>query len=560
MTALWLLLLVSPAWAQEEGASDEAPELPFERDESDARPDPLAESPEEAAARAAAAEQADRLAIETLASLPADAVQLDLGAAMSTAVEANLGLRAKIRELEAAQGRVQAAWGPFMPFVFAGVSVSPGRSKDFQFFGSTVVANFGNNTAFNYNVGAGVNVFTGTNLQVRWSQFGFNSVQQTDSDQDLLDGDVTFQRRNADFTIELNQNLLEGISPNYQLRALHQAQLAEETADLDRQAQVATVVGDVFKAWLDLVAARRNVEISAISLRNASEQRDVTKARIAAGSLAPIELMRVEETVASRSADLLEAERAAEEANQSLRVLMGESAAAASFGQAIRPLGGIPRGVLPGRDREASMSVATERNVDLARQRRGVEGQLISEKAARHELLPSLDLNASYTSTGTGLGFDDAAAAQQEALTDIAQARLPGATVGVEFNMPLPDLGSIHNLRAAKADREAAELALDAAEQQVLAGVATAFRSIESFDKQVEVARVRTALASQNAEAAEATYQAGRNTLRDVLEAQQSLEEARQAEVAAEVQALKARVDLEVLRGTLLDALSIELP
>lgn len=72
------------------------------------------------------------------------------------------------------------------------------------------------------------------------------------------------------------------------------------------------------------------------------------------------------------------------------------------------------------------------------------------------------------------------------------------------------------------------------------------------------MAAVRTELASRNADAAEATYQAGRSTLRDVLEAQQALEEARQAEVAAQVQALKARVDLEIVRGTLLDALGVE--
>jgi len=555
----WLLILLPAlAFAQDDAAEEPAPEMPFQANGPDDRPDPLAEQPGDAAARAAAAEEADRRAIESLASLGPDAVNLDLQTALSRSVQSNLGLRAKIRELDAASSRVHAAWGPFLPFVFGGASVNPAQSKDFQFFGNELVAQLGRDTSYLYNVGAGINVFTGTNLQLRWNQVGVDSIRSVDSASGLLSGEVDFKRRTAAFTIELNQNLLEGISPNYQLRGLHQAQLAEETADLDRRAQVSTVVGDVFKAWLDLVAARRNVEISTISLRNAQEQRAVTQARISAGGLAPIELLRVDETVATRSADVLEAQRAAEEANQALQVLMGESPATAGFGAPIRPLGGIPRGVLPGRDREASLTVAVEQNVDLARQRRGVAGQSIAEKAARHELLPTLDLNASYTSSGVGLLREDQPNPQAEALDDVARATLPGATVGIEFSMPLPDLGAIHNIRAAVADREAAELAFKATEQQVLSGVASAFRSIQSFDKQVEVARVRTALASRNAEASEATYEAGRNTLREVLEAQESLEAARQAEVAAEVQALKARVDLEVLRGTLLDALSIE--
>ena len=60
-------------------------------------------------------------------------------------------------------------------------------------------------------------------------------------------------------------------------------------------------------------------------------------------------------------------------------------------------------------------------------------------------------------------------------------------------------------------------------------------------------------------EAAEATYSAGRNTLRDVLEAQAALKEARQALVQAQVNELKARLDLELLRGSLADTLELEL-
>ena len=123
--------------------------------------------------------------------------------------------------------------------------------------------------------------------------------------------------------------------------------------------------------------------------------------------------------------------------------------------------------------------------------------------------------------------------------------------------MPLPDIGAVHGLRAAEKEVEAARLAFEIAERQVVGGVETAIRSIGSFDEQIAVAEVRATYAARTAEGAEATYAAGRNTLQDVLEAQARLKDARRAVVAARVLSLKARVDLEVVRGTLLEVLGI---
>ncbi len=331
---------------------------------------------------------------------------------------------------------------------------------------------------------------------------------------------------------------------------MRKARVALDALDASREQDVINVTANVLKAYWDLVALRRNVEIRRISVRLAEEQREVTRARIAAGDQAPIELFRIDETVASRNADLLEARRIAEEMEQSFKLYLGVSPADTEFAAALRPVDGIAA-VLPGRDRDRSRQVALKQNPGLLAMRRGLASDQIDQQTANHELLPELNLSAALTLSGNGFDMD-------EAFADIRDTKFPDFEVGLNFAMPLPDLGAIRTLEAAKLDVQRGQLNIRSSELDVLAGIESAFRSIASFDEQLRVAVVRTTLAAKNTEAAEATYEAGRGTLRDVLEAQQALEEARQAHVSAEVQALKARVDLELLRGTLLEALGIE--
>lgn len=502
----------------------------------------------------------DIRAIEELSGLGDDAQDVSLHDAVRRALANNLGLQVRVRELEAEQSRLQASWGPFVPYVTAGWGYNPKRAEQFREDFETWQRT--NSDSGNYNLGAGVHVFTGTDVSLSWAQGTFGTTVAFDPevvfdnplDPDnpipvLVDRD--FKTRWAAFSLSINQNLLQGISPGYQLRAVRAQRLALDAAEISQHRQMSEVVGEVLKSYWDLVAARRLVEIERIDRRLAEEQRTVTQARIAAGDAAPIEMFRIDEQVAAASAALLEALRAAEEAEQQLKLLLGTDPRDSLYGAPIRPLDGVAA-VLPQRDREASLTESLEHNPDLLLQRMQMEGDRLDWQAARHEMLPQLDANASLSLSGSDFEARDAVA-------EVFAGTLPDFSVGMTFNMPVPDMGAIYSLRAAEAALAAAELELEQTRRQVRAGVETAQRSIDSYVAQVEVARVRVQLAASTAEAAEATYEAGRNTLRDVLEAQAGLKEARVALVQAEVNEAKARVDLEILRGSLLDALGIEL-
>jgi outer membrane protein TolC len=510
---------------------------------------------------AQAATEADTAAIESLSLLGDDARPVGLKQSIEDALAGNLGLRARVLELEASEKRMKAAWSPFLPLLTAGANYRPQRSENLlnefdQQFWQRSTTNSGG-----YNIGIGAFLPTGTDLRFTFTQGAYDTETIYDPKPTIDSGipgvepivvrdDFGYSTRFASVGLNINQSILQGISPNYQLRGVRKARVVLDALDATREQDVITVTANVLKAYWDLVALRRNVEIKRISVKLAEEQRDVTRARIAAGDQAPIELFRIDETVATRHAELLEAERTAEEMEQSFKLYLGISPTEAEFAVPLRPLDGIAS-VLPGRDRERSRQVALEQNPSLLAQRRGMATNRIDEQTANHEMLPDLSISAGLTLSGNGFDMD-------EAFQDIAETKFPDFELGLNFAMPLPDLGAVRTLEAAKLDVTRAELDIKSTELDVLAGIESAFRSIKSFDEQLRVAEVRTTLAGKNTEAAEATYEAGRGTLRDVLEAQQALEEARQAHVSSEVAALKARVDLELLRGTLLEALGVE--
>jgi outer membrane protein len=478
---------------------------------------------------------------------------LGLDEALRRSLRDNLGLLVKLRELEAASFRAKAAIAPWIPVLSAGGNLIPSRSR--RFSNEFQRWNILGGSVGQYNIGLALASPVGTRFSVGWDQrrSDFNLRWELE-DGDLLGAVLTdqeFKTREANISLSLNQSLLKGLDPAFNMNLLRQAELAVDAATIQQEKEIGTVLGDALKAYWDLVAARQSLTIAQESRALAEDQREVTAARIAAGDQAPIELLRIDETTATRSSEVLEALRAVEEADGRLKMVLGVALDDDLAYAEIIPTDGVSFAI-PERTRDGSLQVALTQNPDLRLAQSQLEGRELQWRVDKHGRLPTLDLAASLKVTGTG--NDD-----PEAIRNLTSGGFLEGVVGLQFSAPLPDVGAWNSARASGAEVEASLLQLQLAERQVLTGIQAALLSIRSFDKQIEVETVRIDLATRTAEAAEATYAVGRNTLRDVLEAQQALKTAQQAKIRAELQSLKARVDLEILRGTLLETLGVEL-
>ena len=505
---------------------------------------------------------ATAILITLLASGPAVAqaadagttVDLSLGSAVERAVASNLGIRVQATTLDVARETRRATWAAYHPTFSLDVRYQPGMDHSLQRVAGSLVESLYRN----YNLTATSSLtnrfVTGTDVTVSWYHLSSKSERIKDEFQELLSSfsgisDPVTTSFTASGAIEVRQNLLRGLGWWYNLGTVRQAELAESAEEVAYRAQVADVVGNTVKAYYELAYAQRAVEIAQLSVDLAVGQREVTQARIEAGDLAPVELMKLDETVATRQGSLLEAQMTQRRAGVALRALLAGENEAGHLGSSYRAVD-LPTSPIPQRDLGASFETALLHNPDIRRQQLDLQGRQIAFRMSRQDLLPQLDFTAS-------LALNGVAEHTREGIDDVFGGHHPYWTFGLTLTVPLTNRASETSFRQRRAEVEFALLSLKSLHEATLGEVENAHSQIVSYEEQVRVAETRVALAAQNVEAEEARYAAGKSTTREVLEVQQSLRDAQLAEIRARINSLSARVDLELVRGTLLEGMGI---
>ena len=483
-------------------------------------------------------------------------VELSLTDAVELAAAQNLGIRVQATTLDVVRETRRAAWAAYHPTFSLDLRYQPGMDHSLQRVAGSLVESLYRNYNLTATSSLSNRFVTGTELTLSWYHLSSRSERIIDEFQEMLESfsgvtDPITTSFAASGAIELRQNLLQGLGWWYNLGPVRQAELAETAEELAYQAQVAEVIGNVLKAYSELAYAQGAVEIAQHSVDLALAQREVTQARIEAGDLPPIELMKLDETVATRQGELLEAEMNRRRAEVTLRSLLVGESEVGRLGQRYRAAE-LPASLLPHRPLEASCETALLRNRDIRRQQQDLKSRKIGVTMARQDLLPTLDFSASLALNGVG-------ETSPEGMEDVFGGNHPYWSFGLTLTVPLTNRTSETAFRQRKAEVEASLLTLKSLQEAKLAEVESTYANITSYDEQVNVARTRVTLAAQNVEAEEARYAAGKSTTREVLEVQQSLRDAQLAESRAQINALAARVDLELVRGTLLEALGIRI-
>ncbi len=484
----------------------------------------------------------------------AGTVDLSLNGAVERAVASNLGIKVQATTLDVAREARRAAWAAYHPTFSLDVSYSPGMDHSLQRVAGSLVESLYRNYSLTATSALTNRFVTGTDVTLSWYHLSSKNERIKDEFQEMLESfsgvtDPVTTSFTASGAIEVRQNLLQGLGWWYNLGTVRQAELAESAEEVGYRSQVADVVGNTVKAYYELAYAQRAVEIAQHSVDLALGQREVTLARIEAGDFAPVELMKLDETVATRQGDLLEAQMTRRRAGVALRALLVGEYEAGHLGSSYRAID-LPSSPIPQRDLEASFETALMHNPDVRRQELDLQGRQIAFRMSRQDLLPQLDFTASLALNGVGefthLGIED-----------VFSGNHPYWTFGVTLTVPLTNRTSETSFRQRRSEVELALLTLKSLHETTLGEVETAFSQIVSYDEQVRIAETRVALAAQNVEAEEARYAAGKSTTREVLEVQQSLRDAQLAEIRARINALSARVDLELVRGTLLEGMGI---
>ena len=177
-----------------------------------------------------------------------------------------------------------------------------------------------------------------------------------------------------------------------------------EISDVAFRLQIITTVDQIENIYWDLVYAYENVRVQNESLAFAQKTLSDTQKQVEIGTLAPIETVRAQSTVASDQQQLTLAQT-----NLQLQQLLMKNALSRTLvDPRLADAEVIPTSTMHLPDQEPVVPTqdlvndALSRRGELAEARINLKNQEISMKSVRSSLLPSLDLYGYYGGSGIG--------------------------------------------------------------------------------------------------------------------------------------------------------------
>ncbi len=460
------------------------------------------------------------------------------------------GFNPRIRE-----GDIATAKAAFDP-VFVG-SVSDGRSRirsnTASFIPGALLAS--DTSTFTYNFQLNDKLPTGASAQLAWT----NQMQRSNSIS--LNFNPNY---NTGLTFTLTQPLLKNFGVDVNATpiklAINNRQIARQTLTT----RIFDVATNAQNAYFDLVSAIEQLEVARRSLALARELVDLNKARVRAGVAAPVEVTQAEAQAAAREQDVLIAEKAVKDAEDNLRVILNLPGSPVGWGGTIVPTE-RPAFQVVAPDLPESIRTALSKRSEYEAAKVAVANTELNRRLAKNQLLPELDAVGSAGLTGLDgtqrihNGTVSSYGGEGSSLGNMVSAQFNNWSAGLTLTVPLGNRAAEAGYTQAALQEEQSRVSLRNQELQIVAQVREAVRRIDTNAKRVEAARVARALAEEQLRIEQRRLRAGVSTTFNVLQFQRDLTAAQAVEVQAMSDYQKSLVNLERVRGTVLEKFQIAL-
>ena len=409
----------------------------------------------------------------------------------------------------------------------------------------------------------------GTNLSV-----AFNSTRGTASP--LSPYQAFTSQFNSNFRAQATQHLLQGFGFAPNTRFIQIAKNNREISDVAFRWQITTTVDQIENMYWDLVFAYENVRVQKEQLAFAQKTLSDNQKQVEIGTLAPIEVVRAQSTVASNQQTLTVALT-----NLQLQQLLMKNALSRTLvDPALADAEVIPTSIMELPAQEAVVPIqdlvneALSHRPELAEQRINLSNTDISNRAVRSALLPSLDLFAYYQGAGLGGSLNpqyicttdptqcsvgSPATSYNGALSQLIDSTAPDKGVGLTLNIPLRNRAAQATQVRSEFEYRQAQLRLQQLENQVRIEVRNAQFGVQQNRASVASAQAAVDLARQSLDAEQKKYALGASTSTLVLQNQAALTQAEVTLVSAKAAYEKAEVELDRAIGLLLDHAGIQI-
>lgn len=461
------------------------------------------------------------------------ALKISMTDALRTAMERNLGISLQSYDYRMAGESLRSDYGLYD--WFGQGTLSRAKVKGLNQAGQTAetetdVANLG----VAQNLPAGGNYFV-----------GFNNARQGGSFSPTLAFAAT-QPLLRNFGIDVNRRTIL---------------IARNTLGINREAFRLALMNaalTVEQAYLDLVYARRNVEVVKESLFLARDQSRITQIRIDVGASAPLDILQPRVQIATTEEQLISAVALVRSAEDRLRAVM--NLAPEEWNRPIIPTD--PVEYAPFRiDMNQAVNQAMQLRPELKQAQLATETRRVSYLFARNQVLPQLDLNLNYraNTSRTVQGFDPlgnpifATPTYSQGLRQVGNLDFPSWSAGFTIGVPILNIGARAERKRAELDLEASKVDQAQTAQTIMLAVRTAARDVNTAAQQITATRTARDAAEQNLEAERRRYENGMTTNFQVLQIQQQLSDARVRELQSLVGYAGALANYHRQVGDILD-------
>ena len=389
------------------------------------------------------------------------------------------------------------------------------------------------------------------------------------------------------FQFKVSQHLVQGLGFLPNTRLIRLTKNNREISDVAFRLQIITTVDQIENMYWDLVFAYENVRVQQESLAFAQKTLSDTHKQVQIGSLAPIEVVRAESTVATDQQSLIQAQN-----NLQLQQLLMKNALSRTLvDPVLADAEVIPTSTIDLPEQEPVIPTqdlvndALGHRAELAESRIDLNNRDINDKAIRNSMLPTLDLFAYYGGSGLAgsqnpanlctnqppavqadgfcSGFNPTlgktttptvgSVGYNSALNQLVNSSAPDKGVGLTLTIPIRNRNASALQVRAELEYRQAQMREQQIENQIRIEVRNAQFALQQNRAAVAAAQAAVALGRQSLDAEQKKLNLGASTSTLVLQNQSVLATNESNLVSAMAAYEKSRIELDRATGLLLD-------
>ena len=454
-------------------------------------------------------------------------LNLSINQAISYAIEHNLDLKTTRISPKIASENIIQANAAFDPSFSNTTRFSTSDAATSSNLEGTQAKSFSSNFGLDLPLRTGGNI----NLSLPVSRFETNNTN--------FNAPTTY---NADLAFSISHPLLRGAGAKTTQYNIRISQIGKTIVDAQTKLQALNTVANTQRQYWNLYAATESLNVTEQEIKLAQAQLQTAKNLVAAGTAAPVEILRSQAGLSSKIESLIIAQNNLKTHQRQLKKILNIPNI---------PLNSLTNIIITQKPTPIPYNLKTSSLLKLANENRTnlleIELQLLQDASAidiaKNQLLPLLNLSYSYNANGLGSSFSSS-------LNQAGQRSFEDHAISLTTNIPLGNRIAKSKLRSALLSRLQRITTKKSRQQLIKLEVLNAADQLQSTWQRILASQNNTLLSARLLKSEQRQFKQGQNTSTDILNAQTSLANAQLAEINALKDYQIATIDLAVATGT----------